>query len=106
LQFAFETKQLRLICESEEEAVTVLGEEAAGRLRRRLADLRAADWIQDLQTGRPRLLTDKSALVVDLAGGWQMVCVPNHIRPREEQGVPDWPRIRRVKIVDIRCDHA
>lgn len=106
MQLAFETKQLRVTCESEEEAAKIFGEEAAARLRRRLADLRAAEWIEDLQVGRPRLRSDKSELIIELADGWQMFCVPNHIRPREDQGAPDWSRIRRIKIIDIRCDHA
>jgi hypothetical protein len=102
LQLAFESKSLRLKCESEAEAIRVLGTGVAAHLKRRLADLRAAESIDDLQTGRLTLQTDRQTLTIDLSEGYFLVCTPNHATAKESGGVPDWSRIRRVKIIKIR----
>jgi hypothetical protein len=103
LHLAFESKSLRDLCEKEAEAARVLGEEVATVLKHRLADLCAAATSSDLGTGRPRLEPDGSALLVDLTGGYVLVCKPNHVvRLRESAGAPDWTRVSRVKIVDVR----
>jgi hypothetical protein len=100
---AFETMPLREICEKEAEAIDALGSDVAMYLRRRLADLRAAASMEDLMAGRPRQSPDRSKLLLDLVAGQVLVCEPNHrVRPREKAGVPDWPRISRVKIVAIQ----
>jgi hypothetical protein len=103
LHLAFESKSVRDICEKQRQAAQLFGEEVATALRHRLADLSAAQTISDIQTGRPRLDTDGAELLIDLAPGYVLVCKPNHIvRPRENAGVPDWTKVSRVKIVDIR----
>jgi hypothetical protein len=102
LQLAFDSKNLRLVCESEAEGIKILGRRVAAHLKRRLADLRAAESIADLQTGRLAFQTDRKSLEIDLSEGYFLVCVPNHANPRESEGVPDWLRIRRVKVVEIR----
>lgn len=48
MQLAFETKRLRDICENEERAADELGTKVAEQLKRRLADLRAAESIEEM----------------------------------------------------------
>ena len=53
LELAFNSRELRSICEHEPTAKDALGAEIAEALRRRLADLRAATSIADLIVGNP-----------------------------------------------------
>ena len=54
MELAFATKSLRQLCENEARAKRDLGETVAERLKRRLADLRAAECVKDLVAGHPR----------------------------------------------------
>lgn len=108
LEIAFAEKSLRQLCESETKAQQVLGAGRAGKLRRRLADLRAATRITDLVAGRPRELDGPCPrpLAVDLGEGARIVFSANHnVNPLLESGCVDWPKVSRVKILRIEVDH-
>ena len=109
LELAFETKSLRMICESENQAKRKLGSNVAESLRRRLADLRAATSVRDLIAGRPRELdvADRQHMAVDLWDGHRIVFCANHSKnPVTETDELDWSRISRVKILRIERDHG
>src|SRR5258708_22364381 len=53
VEIAFANKSLRQLCESERRARRSLGPRVAEKLKRRLADLRAANCVKDLVAGRP-----------------------------------------------------
>ncbi len=55
LELAFETRELRDMCEDEAEARRALGQTIAEMLRNRLADLDSATSPGDLLAGQPRL---------------------------------------------------
>lgn len=107
LELAFESRQLRDICENEAEAKRKLGEGVAGALKRRLADLDAAISPKDLLAGRPRLGQDGQTMVIDLCEGHRIVFAANHPNnPATPNGGLDWARVRRIRILRIEGDNA
>ena len=106
MELAFETKNLRSICESEAYALSQLGVVPADTLKRRLADMMAAQTVNDLmQLLIIPLYEDRSEasnLVVDLNCGKRMIFTHNHLRPPllEKEKV-DWSKVSRIKIIAI-----
>lgn len=104
LEFAFFTKSLRQICESEAIAKGALGERAAAKLKRRLADMRAAASVKELVAGRPREVEGgrRPCFAVDLCDGSHIVfCANHHTTPLLASGGVDWSKVSRVKILRI-----
>jgi hypothetical protein len=104
LEISFETKELRDLCEDESLAAQELGPIAAEALKRRLADIRAADAIYDVLAGRP--LQDKHHGIdcyrFELADNCRLTVIPNHMPPRNSAaGIPDWERVRRVRVISL-----
>lgn len=107
MELAFESRQLRDICENEAEARGKLGRTVAETLKRRLADLDAALSPRDLLVGRPRLGKDGQTMEIDLCDGHRIVFAANHPdNPATAEGVLDWENVKRIKILRIESDHA
>lgn len=109
MELAFDSRQLRTICESEAHARGELGAAVAEMLKHRLADLRAATSVRDLVAGRPRLLegTSDLCMALDLCAGYRVVFCANHPQnPVMATGGLDWLRVSRVKIMRIEKDNA
>ena len=104
MEIAFSTKSLRDTCESEEMSRQKFGPEVAERLKRRLADLRAASSIKDIVLGNVREVprTRGPAMCVDLFNGYRLVIRANHIQnPTLATGKVDWSAVSRIKITRI-----
>lgn len=104
MELAFETEDLRTMCERESEAVSALGPEVARALRHRLADIAAASAVSELPAGNPRVIPGNSneLLYVDLGAEHFLALVPNHRRnPTTEDGSVDWSRVWRLKLIKI-----
>lgn len=103
LNLAFATKALRSLCEDKSIAERELGMESAGRLRRRLADLRAARSLADLLAGGlvQDLWPATYELSFRLSGSSLVLRVNHHAVPIDDLGNIDWKRVTRVKIVRI-----
>jgi hypothetical protein len=109
LQLAFESKQLRTICEDEMQAKVELGETVAKTLKHRLADLCAATSVKDIVAGKPRLLPEPQAnnMAIDLCDGRQLVFTANHVsNPTTQENNLDWNRVTRIKILRIEEGHG
>jgi len=107
LEIAFESLELREICEKDSEARRVLGDELAELMQRRIADLRAARFLSELPF--PVQLRDEGsgAMVLNLADVGRMTLVSNHIRtPTTSDGAVDLARITRVRILEIEDSRA
>ena len=101
LQFAFETRHLRTICEDSAEAIKELGEEVAYALMACLADLDSADSIHDVLLGRPRT-QDNGEVEIELTSDYRLLCRANHpTNPTMTSGAIDWNKVSRIKIVRI-----
>ena len=109
LELAFDSRRLRAICENEAQANEELGVEAAGALRHRLADFRAARTVKDLIVGRPRIWDEaqEQVMSVDLYDGYQVIFCANHVNnPRNGSGKVDWLRVSRIKILRIERSYV
>lgn len=100
---AFETKRLRTICEDDKVATKELGPVVADALRERLADLRAADLINELIVGNPAISgSDGSTLTISLTTDTRTVWSPNHVHDRRSaNGDIDWDQTSRVRLLSI-----
>jgi hypothetical protein len=101
LQLAFETKRLREICENEDSAAEELGTKVAEQLKRRLADLRAAESIEEMPNiVKPRKGSTKCS--VRFAKDRSIVFCANHNpKPTLQSGKIDWTKVRRIRILEI-----
>lgn len=107
LELAFESKELRDICESKAEARRILGDRVARMLRHRLADLSAATSPKDLVAGAPRLGQQRGTMALDLSEGNVIVFKANHpTNPKTTAGHIDWENVSRVKILRIGRGHG
>lgn len=107
MEVAFDTKQLRDLCESQRLAERRMNVQAAGALRSCLADLSAAASVDEFTLVRPLavLEEDGSNFVVPLTDNHHLRFHQNHVtRPKLEGGLTDWASVTRVKIVSI--EHA
>jgi hypothetical protein len=107
LNLAFASKALRSLCEDKSIAERKLGVASAGRLIRRLADLRAADSLADILAGGlvQYLWPETSELSFGLNGSRLVLRVNHHVVPVDDLGDIDWKRVTRVKIVRIEDNH-
>ena len=109
LELAFAQKSLRQLCEDEARAKRELGETVAEKLKRRLADLRAASSVEDLVAGRPRKVKgDRHPhIAVHLCDRTCIIFCANHTKVQVlESGDVDWSKVSRIKILEIKSDHA
>jgi len=109
VEIAFAKRALRQLCESERTARRSLGHAIAERLKRRLADLRAAKCVTDLVAGRPKEIqsTQPGRMVIDLGEGFQLIFCANHDQAPLTNGLRvDWSKVNRVKILSIASDHV
>lgn len=101
VEIAFATKKLRDLCESERMAQRNLGARVAEKLKRRLADLRAATCAKDLIVGQPRELT-RNQIEIKPCDGYRVVLHANHNTiPSSNDGAVDWSQVTRVKVMFV-----
>lgn len=104
MELAFDTEDLRDMCEHEATAIARLGPLPAEALKNRLSDIRAADFINDVVAGRPRssVISGAECFQFDLADRYVLTVTANHVPPRlGGNGQTDWSRVRRVKVLSV-----
>ena len=107
LELAFDTRELRSICENESTAEVTFGSAVAQMIRRRLADVSAATSFHDLVAGNPRFADSRRCMVVNLCDDVCIVFEANHpVNPRTEDGAVDWSKVSRLKVTAIGNDYA
>lgn len=105
MEISFDTVELRQICADEDVAAQALDPVAAEALKRRIADIRAADSIEDVPAGRPHrgVYQGEECFFFELGPSFRLTVVPAHTKPRlTPDGSADWGRIRRVKVVSLQ----
>jgi len=108
LEIAFAEKSLRLICENMAIAERKLGEKVAEKLKRRLADLRAASYVKEIVAGKPRVLDGKhpEQIAVELCDEYLLIFCANHnTNPKLDSGEIDWSQVNRIKILLIESHY-
>ncbi len=108
MEITFSDGKLQKLCERQAVAQKQLGQVCARKLRSRLADLDAADSVQDLVAGRPHPLKGDRAgqFALDLQGANRLVFKPaNDPIPYKDDGSIDWSKVTHVCIVLIGDYH-
>ncbi len=108
MEISFGDGKLQKLCEQQALAQKKLGHDCARKLRSRLADLDAADSVQELVAGRPHPLKgDRTGqFALDLDGGRRLVFkAVNEPVPRKNDGSIDWSRVTKVCIIFIGDYH-
>lgn len=105
MELVFQSTELRTICEKQEQAELSLSPGAARALRIYLADIRAsAVFSEVLQIYAPQLEGD--VIIMPLADGEYLRLTHSHIHPPQSDGVVDWGKVYRVRIISIGRDDA
>lgn len=102
MEIAFTTEELRDICHDEVTLDARLNAFAAEALKKRLADLGAAEWIGEVLAGQPQQGQWKNSecYFIELDEKTVLVLIPNHLKQRVNQdGKTDWTKVQRVKVV-------
>jgi hypothetical protein len=106
MEIAFRTKVLRTACLSKDAMDERYGAERAEYLRGRMADMRAADVLQNVPLIDPRPVegTFGTEISVDIGRGLNVVLRVNHTNPPTlPDGNVDWSRVERVLVQRIEC---
>ncbi len=104
ISVAFETLELRNICENTDVAVAAYGQSIAQTLQSRLADLKASTQLSDMPVGNPQALSDKDCgrYAISISHTHTLILSCNDPRMMErESGKIDWARLTRVMVVGI-----
>lgn len=104
MELSFSRKSVRLICQCERTAKRSFGLGVTEKLKSRLADLRAADSLTDIPTGRfsPHPSPDGQEMTVELCDGYTLTFRANHTKvPVTKANRVDWARVSRIKIMTI-----
>jgi proteic killer suppression protein len=110
MEIDFRTKKLRKASGSDQAMRAEWGDQMAKKLKQRLADLEAADCLEDVRNlpGRFHQLTgDRSGeFAADLKGQYRLVFRPDHEPvPIKEDGGIDWSQVTAVMIIDVGVDY-
>jgi hypothetical protein len=108
VELAFASLELRNICESRRRATNLLGAEAAHELAQRLADLSAFATAAELADLFPSDIVDRSPSerVLRLRTGHDLVFCAGHVDvPVREDGLTDWTRVSRLRIIAVEARH-
>jgi hypothetical protein len=106
MEIAFDSKELRTICESEPAAQREYGLSVSEALRHRLADLRSASTVGDLVAGAPHPAggPESEYLLVQLCEGYSLAFSANHRQnPETPNGQVDWSGVSRIKLLRIEA---
>jgi hypothetical protein len=95
MELSFATQALRDLCANEAKAVQQFGSLTAAKLRARLEDLRAVDYMHELRVGSPKI--EGLVGTISLSKDFEL-----HV---ECYGIPkngNWKNAERLKILDVR----
>jgi proteic killer suppression protein len=107
MEINFSSRTLQKVCNSEKEMRTKFGKPLAERLQQRLAELKAAETLEDIRWLPParchELSQDrKGQVAVDLVQPKRLIFEPDHNPvPRKPDGGLDWPHVTRIRVIEI-----
>jgi hypothetical protein len=103
VELTFSTRVLRDLCEDEDRAAKVLPPDALLELQDRLADIDAADTVDDLVFGGPEIDRRSPGYVrFRLGGGYELMCRNNSravVLTADDE--VNTGRIRRLRVIKI-----
>jgi hypothetical protein len=101
LDFNYSDDATRDLCEKRAIAVTMVGEQAALELERRLADIDACDTASDFAAlcGNELVQTTDHRWTLTLVGGLPVLLMCGHAKPRiTSTGATDWSKVTKFRI--------
>lgn len=107
MEITFTSRKLQKVCNSEKEIRARFGKPLAERLQQRLAELKAAETLEDIRrlpSARCHELSQnrKGQLAVDVVHPKRLIFEPDHNPvPRKPDGGLDWPHVTRIRVIDI-----
>lgn len=107
MEITFISRKLQKVCNSEKEMRARFGKPLAERLQQRLAELKAADTLEDIRrlpSARCHELSQnrKGQLAVDLVHPKRLIFEPDHNPvPCKPDGGLDWSHVSRIRMIDI-----
>ena len=107
----FATRRFEKTCNNARAMDRTYGPKRAKQLRKRLAQLRAAEVLADMRRlpgARCHALKGdrKGKLSVDLDGPYRLIFVPaDEVPPAEPDSVLDWDRVTAVVLIEIVDTH-
>jgi len=107
MEIAFSSRKIEKLCNIAKEMRAKLGDRCAKVLQQRLAEMKAADTLEDLRKVPAarchELKADrKGQLAVDLVHPKRLVFVPDHDPvPSKSDGGLDWAQVSRVLVTDV-----
>ncbi len=108
MDIEFSSSDLQALCEQQRLMTRQLGDNCSRKLRNRLADLRAASNVAELNSGRPHPLKHDRAgqFALDLFGGKRLVFEPanNPVPTRDDDSIA-WDLVTKVRIIFIGNYH-
>lgn len=107
MEITFISRKLQKVCNSEKEMRARFGKPLAERLQQRLAELTAADTLEDIRrlpSARCHELSQdrKGQLAVDVVHPKRLIFEPDHNPvPRKPDGGLDWPHVTSIRVIEI-----
>jgi proteic killer suppression protein len=108
VEILYADAKIQRLCEEARYQQKQLGSDQAKRLRTRIAQLRAATQVLQLQLGRPHPLVGDLAgqFSVDLVHPTRLLFEPaDHPPPSHPHGGIDWQQVSRIRILAIEDTH-
>ena len=103
MEVSFKTKAVRTLCEQPEVATAHLGIDVARMLMNRLADLSAAESIDDVLAGQKTM--NGEVVELRLCGKYALTLSCGHFHPPLlSAGGIDWPKVSRIRVDGIKSD--
>lgn len=107
MEICFSSKKLQKVCNSEKEMRATFGKPLAEKLQQRLAELKAAETLEDISRLPParchELSQDRQGqFAVDLVHPKRLIFEPDHNPlPRRSDGGLDWANITAIRVIEI-----
>lgn len=102
MEFSFDNRAIRQICEDENVATEKFGAVLAQKLKNRLADLWAAECVVDIPVGDPGALPDGLTYKINLSDTHRIVFGAIHSKlSKNTNGQIDWSNVSRIKLLKI-----
>ena len=111
MEIHFVSRKMQKLCNSEKEMRGRFGPRNAKRLQQRLAELAAAESLDDVARVPPTRCHElgqdrKGQLAVDLVHPWRLVFEPDHDPlPTKEDGGLDWKQVTRILVIEVGDYH-
>ena len=109
MDLAFQTKELRDVCERRAVATAKIGVAAALELEQRLADIDAVETAAELIRLFPDYVVKRASdeFLLRLSSGHELVLRSGHVETATTpDGSTDWTKVMRFRVMALDTDHV